>query len=246
MVKYKQEIMQMNKEVGELFGRGYKYLKAAYCIYEDMAEIYEKAAGQVKINQMTDRVIKELFSNEVAADKIGKQRCLFASAITPDGLKSFPETVLGNNKCFKIKDFPCKYSMKLLDKVREGALERGFDVEAYYCAFIPSKLEHIVIPALGVALTTANIYHDFGNSASVELDLNSGVDSTVLKDNEFALDYDRFEFDELLTKAVETIGAAKSLHDLMEKYYIPNMDFDAVQICWESTMERIMGYAAIK
>jgi len=52
--------------------------------------------------------------------------------------------------------------------------------------------------------------------------------------------------DELLGKAVETIGRAKACHDGMEEYYIPNMDFEAIERCWESTMVRILEYAAVR
>ena len=58
------------------------------------------------------------------------------------------------------------------------------------------------------------------------------------------LEYNQAEFDRLLQKAVEIIHSAKALHDEMETYYIPNMDFAAVQKLWETTMERIWKYAS--
>lgn len=241
MTKNREEIIKTNREVGALFGRAYKYLGAAYCIYEDMADLYSRAVNWAKINKMTDELMQKLFGGNGSSEKAGRLRCLFASAITPDGFKSFPDTLLDGFKTYKIRDYPGIKPAKLLENVKNAALDKGFYVEAFYCAFIPDKLEHLVIPELGVSITTANSYHDFGDEAFLEFDLNSAVDYNFLKDYEYTLDYDRCEFDELLARAIKTIGEAKALHDLMEKYYIPNMDFAAVQICWENTMERIEG-----
>jgi hypothetical protein len=246
MVKYRNEIIKTNREVGELFGRAYKYLKSAYCIYEDIAEIYCKAVKMAEFNRIAERLLQQIFTNIGTADKTGSIRKLFVSAITPDGLKSFSETITNGYKCVKVKDIPGISTSKLLEKAADAAVEKGFNAEGYYCAFIPDKLEHLVIPELGISITSSNTYHDLCEAPFMEYDLNSTIDMNVLESYDLVLDYDRCEFDELLSRAVKTIGEAKALHDLMEKYYIPNMDFESVQICWESTMDRILGYSGDK
>ncbi len=47
-------------------------------------------------------------------------------------------------------------------------------------------------------------------------------------------------FDELLSVALETIGKAKALHDELEKYYIPYIDFKSIDTCFEKTAARII------
>jgi hypothetical protein len=78
------------------------------------------------------------------------------------------------------------------------------------------------------------------------VDLDEYLDKTVLEKYAEALEYNESEFTALMNKAVETIGKAKLLHDQMEKYYIPNMDFDAVQRCREAALSRILSYAGVK
>lgn len=243
MVKYRDEIMKTNREVGELFRRAYKYLGAAYCIYEDMCEIFSKSVNEAEINQIAKELVTEIIGAASVAEKPGKLRRLFASAITPDGLKLFPDTVMDGYKCYNVQDYPSLKTSKILERIRDSALETGYNLEGFHCAFIPEKLEHMVIPSLGLAITTSNIYHDFGKSFTKVYDLNAAVDPDIFGNMKLAYEYDRCEFDELLAMAVKTIKEAKSLHDVMEKYYIPNMDFEAVQICWENTMERILEYA---
>jgi hypothetical protein len=187
-----------------------------------------------------------LFTNSKPSAKEGKQRNLFASAITPGGFKNYLETVLVTEKVFVIKGVPGTGTEKLLEKVRTAAVERGYFVESYYCALIPSKLEHLVIPEIGVSFTTANRYHNASVNAYITVDLNEYLDKTVLEKYAESLEYNESEFTALKNKDVETIGKAKLLHDQMEKYYIPNMDFDAVQRCREATLSRILSYAGVK
>jgi hypothetical protein len=45
-----------------------------------------------------------------------------------------------------------------------------------------------------------------------------------------------------MDKAVSTISKAKALHDRLETYYVPNMDFEAIQRCRESVLARVLEY----
>ena len=42
-----------------------------------------------------------------------------------------------------------------------------------------------------------------------------------------------------LGTGIKNIVRAKSIHDDIEAYYAPNMDFEAVKLCMESTMAKI-------
>jgi hypothetical protein len=243
MRKNREIIIQTNKEAGKLFSRAYRYLKAALELYEDNAVIKSWAVDNAKANILADEIMEELFLGTAAAQKTGKLRCLFASAITPDGCKNHLDTILNTKKIISLNGFPGAGTEKLLEKVKNAALERGFNIEAFYCALRPEKLEHLVIPGLETSLTTVNGYHDADVCINMELDFTYMADEKLLMDYKSDLEYNQVEFDELLGKAIETISKAKKMHDLMEKYYIPNMDFEAVQRCWESTMCRILEYA---
>jgi hypothetical protein len=127
--------------------------------------------------------------------------------------------------------------------LKAAALERGFSVEAYYCAFDPGKLEHLIIPGIDTAFTTVNKYHATDACAFKKIDLNALLDTGAVNACNEQLVFNQVEFDTLLGRAVHTIKGAKALHDEMETYYIPHMDFKSVERCWEATMTRIMAYA---
>jgi hypothetical protein len=244
--KNREKIVNENKEVGRLFARAYRYLKAASQLYEDNAVAYGWALDEAKINIIANDLLEEVFEGIPTAAKLGRQRCLFASAITPDGLKNYLDDLLLTENVYVLEGFPGAGTERLLERMKNAALERGFYVEAYYCALNPEKLEHLIIPSLDISFTTVNKYHKTDACVYRRIDFKEMLNKSMLSSYNGDLEYNQAEFDELLGKVVETIGRAKACHDIMEKYYIPNMDFEAIQRCWESTMVRILEYAAAR
>ncbi|WHH59200.1 ATPase [Petroclostridium sp. X23] len=241
----KEKILELNANVGKLFARAYKYIAAAKSIYDDIVVINKEAVNAAGVNLEADKIITDEFGDIPVSDRVGNIRKLFGSAITPNGFYNYLESVVGiNDNIYVIKGAHGTGTGALLSKVADAAIQRGFDVEAYYCPMEPdTKVEHVVIPALSLAFTTSNKYHEMAEDVGTVVDLDGYVNNNILSKYEDTLAYDVETFDMLLTKAIDTIKEAKQAHDLMETYYIPNMRFDDVQICWEKTMERILKYA---
>lgn len=238
----KDSILKVNKEVGRLFARAYRYINAAASVYEDTAVINGWALDSAKLNTAAAGLVDNIFGTDAVAEKEGKERKLFASAFTPKGMQNFLDSIL-TGKIYAVKGAAGTGTDRLLQKIKTAATEKGFYVEAYYCPLNPEKLEHLVIPGREISFTTENKYHKVEKEVFMEIDLNTYLDNSVLKDYSAVLDYNNKTFEALLQRGLDTIAQAKALHDHMETYYIPNMDFDAVQRCWESTMARILEYA---
>jgi len=102
----------------------------------------------------------------------------------------------------------------------------------------------LIIPEINTAFTTVNKYHSTDVCTVRKVDFTQMLDESTISAFKNELEFNQLEFYTLLDRAVYTIRKAKLLHDEMETYYIPYMDFDAVQCCWEATMARIMDYAA--
>ncbi len=239
----KEGILSDNKEVGRLFARAYRYLKAAAALYEDTSVINSRAIDDAKVNIVSSKTIDHLFSSYSTSIKEGRKRMLFASAITPEGLKNHLESILTTKKVYVLKGDPGTGTERLLDKIAVTACEKGFDTELYFCPLNPSRLEHLVIHGLDVSFTTANDYHQANVDYCASINLNEYLDKSVIDTHKEVLEYNKSEFNALLDRAIMTISNAKAIHDHMETYYIPNMNFDEIQDCWESTMARILEYS---
>ncbi len=240
MRQHRQEVLKVNNEVGKLFVRAYRYLKAAWQIYEDSAALFGAAVDEAKINMLAKEFIDELWYGMPLSAGVGRQRCLFASAITPDGLKNYLNDLFETDNVYILEGFPGAGTERLLEKLKAAALERGCNIEAYYCALNPDKLEHLIIPCMDAAFSTVNKYHATDACAFRKVDFADMLDEKAIAKYRTELEYNETAFDSLLGKAVDILCGAKALHDEMETYYIPNMDFNAIQSRWEGIMRRIL------
>ena len=64
----------------------------------------------------------------------------------------------------------------------------------------------------------------------------------TLEKNKTEMEYDTTEFFTLLNKGLATIKEAKVLHDELETFFIPNMDFSKVSEVLAKVIEKINGY----
>jgi len=238
----REKIVRIKNEISGLFARAYRYLAAALCIYEDSAALYGPAVDEAKESILAHELIGELLEGIPLPAETGRERRMFASAITPDGLVNYLDDLMIADNIYKLEGFPGAGTEKLLEKLKAAALERGLRAEAYYCAFNPLKLEHLIIPDLNTAFTTVNRYHSTDACSLREIDFSECLNDRLTLTNRSEIAYNQARFDALLNKAVGLIHSAKGLHDELEAYYIPAMDFKGVQGKLERTVERILGY----
>ncbi|PKM51207.1 MAG: ATPase [Firmicutes bacterium HGW-Firmicutes-7] len=238
---HKEEILLINKELSAIFASAYKYLKAAYLVYEDSIVVYNNAFNRGEVNLFTMELIDEIFNNRSIAIEEGVQRSLFVSAITPKGLCNYLDELLTVRNVYELIGEIGTGEEMIVQKIKLAAIERGYDVEAYYCALNPSKLEHLIIPALDVAITTSNEYHNSTVKKCKTIDMQMFYNENLIEEHSETLMQNKEEFEHLMNIALQTISKAKALHDKLESFYIPNINFLEVDKCFNKTMAKIVG-----
>ena len=232
MCAERQGIIDTNREIGETFARSYKYLAAAKAFGDDMTVINEKLCDRYERNLYVDKIINDEFSHLCICPVTGSERKLFASAITPSGLKFRPETLFDGYRVKILRG----YTGNVLSEISDAAAKRGLDTEKFYCVTEPAKkCEHLLIPHLKLAFCTDNEFHNYSNGEVYEFSKKDGYRK------EYA--YDMQMYKNLLNKTVETLSHAKKLHDDLEKFYIPNMNFKKIMSLCEKTIKQILEMA---
>lgn len=244
MVPNKASVVACNAEIGKNFKRAYRVLGAAKSLYDDWEAANYEAMDFAKANKQANEVVSSIFGS---IDEVGygKVRKLFASAITPEGPVNYLDSIISSMpRRFVITGEPGTGKATLLQKVLDTAVAKGIDTEAYYCPLDPEKVEHIVIPKLGVALTTSARPHITPLAgAEAVVDMNICLRPGIAVKYAASVEYDREMFWTLFNKAVTYISYSKKLHDELETYYIPNMNFNGIQAVWEKTLDRVLRYA---
>ncbi|MGI6163682.1 MAG: PRK06851 family protein [Bacillota bacterium] len=241
----KEEILQAQKGAESVFRRAYRYLKAAQIIYEDWESVYMEAMDFGMANMIAKEIIDSNFGHIEVAPKPGFQRKLFASAITPDGMVNYLNTIVAPcKKRYAICGHPGTGKSVLLQKVAWAALERGFYVETYFCPLHPEKVEHVVVPELGLALTKSIEPHTYvPGQKDIIVDMNNCLDDGVIEKHYPYIVRAQDEFQRLFESGIYYIGQAKQYHDALERFYAPNMDFGGIEALRKNIMERILVYA---
>ncbi|RKD32450.1 ATP-binding protein [Thermohalobacter berrensis] len=240
MEENKEKILKTNAEVGKLFKRAYKYLRAARPILEDIIEKNSEAMDFGKVNLETENLANEIFKDKPVSKKEGKDRHLFGSAYTPNGWIEHTDTLLSDlNKIYYIKGDFGAGKTTLLEKIYMDAIKRGLNVEVYHTPLIPEKIETVVIEEIGVGLTISKMFKD-NNYKTVNLD--KYIDKKVLEKYENDINEDKEIFEELINLAISNLSRAKKTHDLLEEYFIPNMNFGEIEKLKDRIIKRILKY----
>lgn len=237
----RKEIMESNAAVGKLFARAYRYLGAAKMIYDDLNAIYAECCDETAVdNELAG--VERMFGGFAKGVRLGRERKLFAGAITPDGLINYLESLLnGYGEVYRLQGLG-KLPSAFLKAVAAEAVHRGLDVEEYYCPMEPAdKMEHLLIPSLSAAFTTSNRYHFITDIGCRDIGFDRYMDKDALEKMSDIIRFDEEQFDLLLKEAVGTLQKAKAMHDYMETFYVPNMDFASISKVREQIISRILG-----
>lgn len=242
----REAILKLNREVGRLFRRAYGYLAQAKLL-NDEVESYYLDSGSLDLaglNRQGRLLVEEIFAAG-PQDRAPRARHLFASAITPDGpVNHFPTIFDDLPKRYVITGAPGTGKSTLVRKIFTAALAQGYDVEAFHCSLEPDRLEHLIIPALGVAVVTSIPIHRYApRFCDHVIDTANFVDARALAPFAHDLEEASERFREALRRAVSFIRRAKETHDEMETYYVPHMDFAAIDARREEVRQRLLNYA---
>lgn len=241
------EILTLNREVGRLFRRAYAYLAAARIFLIEVESYYQDtgALDLGGLHRVAMTLIDDIFGSAQPQPRAPKDRHLFATAITPDGPVNYLDTIVGHlARRYIITGDDGTEKTTVISRVLDAAIMRGFDVEVFHCALDPKKVDHIVIPALGVAVINEVEPHFYPPQDGDKLiDTMQYVDTSIQEAYLGERTRAREMYREAFGQAVWFIRKAKTIHDEMEKYYVPNMDFVKIEKRRQEVEDRILALA---
>lgn len=231
----KLALIDINERIGAIFKSAYNYLAAAEKLYDNICSVKKMRIRGAEHYKIAASIISNELAHRELSPEQGRARRFFASGITPEGLVNYIRVLTsGYKKIYLLNTSIGSGCERIPDLFLESLLYRGFNAEAFYCPMKPgSKIEHLLVPDLSVAIVTSNHYHrilpDEFEGKVVAFDLEeyetnevSAVQAEIEKDC-------IGKMDELLKKAVLCLSEAKKEHDILETYYIPNMDFNRIE-----------------
>ena len=231
----KNHILESNETIKQWFGFAYKNLEAAALLRSVIKNIYNKSrhAGEMY------KTFSEILCTENAGRPVtiaeGKCRKYFASAITYKGNLSHMNSLIGDYRKLYLISAPVGFDMnKITEMVTDAFVHRGYCVEQYYCPMEPDdKIDHILIPELKTAFLTLNDYHDMesweSEADTVNIDMREFIDWNSIEKYRDVITACESDSSSLIERAIAYLGKAKQEHDILEEYYISNMNFGKIE-----------------
>lgn len=205
------------------------FLSAAGSLANDTLRIALECANTDKIAAYTSRFAAREFG--AGRGHVGRESRCFLSAITPDGLVMCYDMVAQQcDRVIVLDDAYGAVSSLILERLRSYALAAGLDVTACLCPMSAGKrIEHLIIPSLGLCLFTANRFHPAPEAPLRRIHARRFMDDELMKAHRYRLHFNAKAQAELLAEAIHMLENAKQTHDTLEAFYIPAMDFKKVE-----------------
>jgi nucleoside-triphosphatase THEP1 len=236
----KKDVVDCSKEVSRFFQMGFKYFESAAPIAYEIQSKNVDCMDFGKINLLTSNLLQTIFENVIPNEEYKKQIHLFGSALSPLGHVEYTDTILKDvgNVYYLEGDLGTGKST-LLNRVANKATENGLEVEVFHTPLLPEKIETIFIKDLDLAITTSKLFKDKNLEA---IDLNKYMDVEKNEKYKEELSHSNKVLNDLIEYGLLNIKRAKEQHDLLEEYYVPNMNFDELNKLKDLIIDRILEY----
>ncbi len=239
----REKIIASTKEVSRLFTRAYGFFKAARSVAENIIAMHSHSMNFLPVNKAVLILEKMLLDHTYlpeTCESLGSERHLFSSAYTPGGHIDFTDSILQDvDRVYYLEGLMGTGKSTLMRKIADKAMEKGMDVEIYHTPLIPTKIGSVIIKNINMAITSSPYYQQ-NNYQIINLNqyMNIGILASykeeILKDSEM--------LEGLINQGINNIRKAKEEHDVLEQYYVPNMDFAAVGEKYEQLLSRIFHH----
>ena len=228
---FKADIEKLSVSISAEFTRAYRYMRSAQALMEQIKS--DSHSDNESVFSELDKLQKELDISKVCYG--GKERKGFLNAHTHLGEISYAHTFARDAK-YVVKVIPDfgGVSERFMKELAHMLLLNGLSLRIFYDSMSADSVpEHIYIENDNVFITTKKTDDRIDNCQKI-INFKAGQKSTPLS---VQTEYDMHLYDELIRNAVSALKKAKKLHDDLEKYYIPYMNFDMVNVQFEKVIK---------
>ena len=240
LTRHKKEIISLHNKIKECYRSAYRSIRAAKTLLDDRRAVAASAANTENLRRRGCSLALKCFGNKNREG--GGQRKCFFTAIGPGGyFDTYSSIHALCDKVYLIEDdFGLSHCM--LEPLLRRAADSGYEAYAGYCPLEPkTKLEHVVVPDMGLAFVSAGRACPYPYAPLRKLHTASAIDKDILYENKGKLKLLWNTAAALLDDAMGHIARVKTLHDKLESIYMGSMDYDRAAAYREKICGEIMG-----
>ena len=233
------DCMAQNKKA---YRQGYHCLKAAAELGTDIREFLLTEEIKAKLEKRARGIISREIRSCGLTDSKSTRR--FLSGLTCQGAITLWETIIsGYPRVYELCDsYGAAHS--LLVPIAEAAAAHRQPAILCPNPLCPDRLEHLLLPALGLAFVTSTPASPYPGRAYRRLHLDALLSSReVYRKNRARIRFSRKMALSLLNEGLDALAEAKTIHDRLESIYHPHVNFAAVQAQADLLSAELLGQA---
>ncbi len=243
--KNRSKIIELTSKVSICFERAYMRLRESKITVSEWESYYREARDNEAVNRNIVALTGDFLSGLVSNRQ--KIRHMFSGAITPGGLISKIDSLIESEySLFAVQGSPGSGVKELFNYAEQTVKLTGVEAEVYHNPFDPENIDIIILPeSQSVLIDISSYLFDYasllpGIKYRRFLDLNQLVNKSVIDTYEQNIVSAWERFTSGIEDAVKFIHQAKGYHDQLESYYIPTMDFDAVETMRQDVSKQLL------
>lgn len=223
----REEITRYTTAYQSCYPRAYRCLGAAAQLREDGRAMLTTPQLEAKLSKRAAGILKrEIHSRKKQTPGRVTQR--FLSAVTHKGVITLYHTALA--QCDRVYELADSYGLAhtMLTHLLAGITAAGYDAVVCPDPMAPERMEHLLVPALGLAFLSVPPHSSLSVRPYRRIRLDAMPDGDLLRQLRPRLRFSAKVGRSLVEEAVQSLGQAKQLHDTLEQVYNPHVDFAQV------------------
>ena len=232
MHKNRQSIITLTDSISNYFKLAYSRLCESGIAFKEMQFYIQESIHWPSVNKN----ILALSDDFLAAGRSSPNntRHLFAAAITPSGLVTKLDSIVEEDyTIFAVSGSPGSGLQKLFTHLLHQIELNTLHAEIFHNPFKPDEIDLILFPETKTVIIdiSANVIDYIPMLPSR---FKRRLDFNLFKQKQIATEYEMYfntaqqRYKEGFDAAVHFLAKAKTLHDELEAFYIPHMDFTGI------------------
>lgn len=232
-------IVSLSKKISSLHRRCQFLLSASNMLYLQNQLALSAHWQESKLKKSSERFAKRLLYG--LKETGGKEQIRMLSAVTNQGVITYTKTVSAlADRIVCIKDSFGPVSEAYLQAVKAQAKKQGLSMILCMSPFHSGKIDHIIFPNQRIAVVTEDLFQRFADIGQTQSIRSSRyLPPKTMKTLKASLRHRNRMMCALIGDAAECLKQAKALHDKLEGYYTPAVDFDKVNALTEQVIKEM-------
>ena len=215
-----------------------KWLACADAFRQNTLLLVEKAIDKEKIDKSAERFCRRVFGSPTKKADNGRTTTRLISAVTPNGVTFAGKTPF--NQVVRISDRYGLVADRFLRCIAQFLTRNGEDIILCPCSQNRHLIEHIVVPARDLLVTTTNDIHSVeANSRTIHAE--RFMDTSLISEYKQRITANRRAQRNFIQLAVNEMSCALQTHNKLEEFYKNAMDYSILDSLSQHCIERFFA-----